>query len=309
MAGIDFKALKNARKAIEDKVEDNVPEELESTYTNVWGGNKEKVMYIEVTRLVPFTDSEGNTQPYKLNEQKVAQIKASAEDIGIVEPLRVRKKDDIYEVLSGHHRLEAAKELGQLSVPCIVGDYDDETAYKVLSECNIQRDKILPSEYGKIFSRYMKLREENEDLTVEEIAKKFNVSRKTIYRYTTLNTFIDELQELVDSGVVNIHAVECLKDLGNDEQKALAEVLTAEKIKLTVPLAKKIKKAADEQTLDHDEIISVLTEKENTPSYVYKNKVYSSVSSKFSIKMSESELDELTERLLEEYFSAKSENN
>ena len=114
MAKIDFTALKNSRKAAEDRVEDNIPDELAESYTSVWGSNKEAVIYIETTRLVPFVDAYGNSQPFRLNEKKVAQIAASAKDIGIVTPLTVRAKGDLYEIIAGHHRLAAAKAIGQL---------------------------------------------------------------------------------------------------------------------------------------------------------------------------------------------------
>ena len=302
MGKIDFKAMKNARKAAEDSIPDTTSEELAKTYNDVWGTDRENVIQIEVTRLVPFTDEEGNTQPFKLNPQKVAQIKASAEDVGIIEPLRVRRKGDIYEIISGHHRLAAAKELGQLTVPCLVGDLDDETAYKVLAESNIQRSVTLPSEYAKIFARYMKLRAEK-DLTVEEIAKKFDVSRKTIYRYVALNDLMTEIQELVDSGIINIHAVELLKDMQESEQEALWSALTDNKVRLSVPMAKKLKKASDEALLEYDDIKNIILGIDEKPEY--KNKVYSKVSTKYNISMTEKELDDLTAKLLDEYFAKK----
>ena len=181
MAKIDFTAMKNSRKAVEDQIEDNIPAELEESYTSVWGSNKENIIYIETTRLIPFVDKYGNTQPFKLNEKKVSQIAASAKDIGIVTPLTVRAKGDLYEIIAGHHRLAAAQQIGQLKVPCIVRKYTDEEMYTVLAESNIQRDRTLPSEYGRIFARYMEIRE-SEDLTAEEIAAKFDISKKTICR-------------------------------------------------------------------------------------------------------------------------------
>lgn len=300
MAKIDFKAMKNARKAVEDSVPDTTSEELAKTYSDVWGTDKENVIQIEITRLVPFTDSEGNTQPYKLNPQKVAQIKASAEDVGIIEPLRVRKKGDIYEIISGHHRLAAAKELGQLTVPCLVGEFDDETAYKVLAESNIQRSVTLPSEYAKVFSRYMKLREEK-DMTVEEIGRKFDVSRKTVYRYVALSELTEQVQELVDTGIINIHAVELLKDMLDEEQNALCDVLTEHKERLSVPQAKRLKTASDEDALDREDIERILFQSDTKP--VYKSKIYKTISEKHNITMTEKELDALTAKLLDEYFS------
>lgn len=99
-------------------------------------GKKEKITVIEISRLKPYMDKNGG-QPYKINPKKVEQIAASAMDIGIITPLCVRPKGEIYEVICGHHRLEAAKSLGQISVQCIVKNYSDEEVFKILTESNI----------------------------------------------------------------------------------------------------------------------------------------------------------------------------
>lgn len=307
MANIDFKALKNARKAIEDKVEDNVPEELEASYTSVWGSNKETVTQIEVTRIIPYTDKHGNSQPYTLNNDRVQQIASSAKDIGIVTPLIVRRKGDIYEMISGHHRLEAAKSIGQLTVPCIVKDYSEDEIFKVLSESNIQRDKILPSEYGRIFARYMALRSD-EDTTSKEIAEKFNVSKKTMYRYLDVNKLIEGLQRYTDIGIINIGAVDHIKALSESDQSALCTFLDSQKIKLSVNLAKRVKElasASDGLTAEYL-IEGLFSKKESEAKNKYKNEIYAAVSDKFKINMTEQELDELTTKLLNDYFEAKS---
>ncbi|MCR5021813.1 MULTISPECIES: ParB/RepB/Spo0J family partition protein [Ruminococcus] len=307
MAKIDFKAMKNAQKAVEDKVEDNIPEGLEKSYTDLWSGGKETVIQVDISRLVPYSDENGNEQPFKINQKRVEQIAESAKDIGIVSPLTVISKGDIYQIISGHHRLEAAKLIGQLKVPCIVKNYTEDIVYKAVSESNIQRDKTYPSEYAKIFSKYFKMRDD-EDLTAEEIAKKFGVSRKTIYRYINVEKLIPELQYLVDDEIIKFNAVEYIKGFSEDIQRELYNVLSENKLSLTrvtaIKLRDYINELADEITAD--EILEMLTVPDKPKSKgPYKNKVYCSISEKYGIKMTENELDELTEKLLEQYFSKK----
>lgn len=302
MGKIDFTAMKNSRKAIEEKVEDNIPTELEESYSDVWGG-KEKITTIEISRLKPYRDKNGG-QPYKINPKKVKQIVASAEDIGIITPLRVRPKGDIYEVICGHHRLEAAKALGQISVPCIVRDYSDSEVFKILSESNIQRDRTLPSEYGKIFARYMELRSDDET-TGEEIAAKFDVSRKTMYRYLDVNRLIPELQEMTDTGIINIGAVDYIAKLDVDVQNALYLALDEAKVKLSAALAKRVRSLADSRNglVEVSDIISVLTDKEDKKPM---GSIYENIRKKYKVTISDNELDELTARLLDDYFKSVS---
>lgn len=302
MGKIDFTAMKNSRKAIEDKVEDNIPTELEESYSGVWGG-KEKITTIELSRLKPYMDKNGG-QPYKINPKKVEQIAASAADIGIITPLRVRPKGEIYEVICGHHRLEAAKVLGQISVPCIVKDYSDEEVFKILTESNIQRDKTLPSEYGKIFARYMELRNDDET-TAGEIAAKFDVSKKTMYRYLDVNRLIPELQEMTDTGIINIGAVDYIAKLDTDVQTALYLALGEAKVKLSAALAKRVRSLSDSQNglVEVSDIVAVLTDRENKKAAV---NTYGNIRKKYNVTISDSELDELTARLLDDYFKSVS---
>lgn len=307
MAKIDFTAMKNSRKAAEDKIEDNVPAELEESYTSVWGSNKENIIYIETTRLIPFVDKYGNTQPFKLNEKKVSQIAASAKDIGIVTPLTVRAKGDLYEVIAGHHRLEAAKQIGQLKLPCIVRKYTDEEMYTVLAESNIQRDRTLPSEYGRIFARYMEIRK-SEDLTAEEIAAKFDISKKTMYRYINVHTLISELQEMTDNKTINIAAVDVLAQLSEDEQTAFATVLEEEKIVFSAAMAKQLKALSDnaDGELAEDDI-RILFEHKGSVQKPEKRSISSSVVNKyFNPNTSDEEIEETIAKALKMYFSHKS---
>lgn len=303
MGKIDFTAMKNSRKAIEDKVEDNIPTGLEESYSGVWG-SKEKITTVEISRLKPYMDSNGG-QPYKINPKKVEQIAASAMDIGIITPLRVRPKGDIYEVICGHHRLEAAKSLNQISVPCIIKDYSDEEVFRILSESNIQRDRTLPSEYGKIFARYMGLRNDDET-TAEEIAVKFDVSRKTMYRYLDVNRLIPELQEMTDTGIINIGAVEYIAKLDTDVQNALYQALDKAKVKLSAALAKRVRSLVDDFKGDvtADSIFFTLTNKSEKKS---SSTVYENIRQKYNVDIPDKELDELIAQLLDKHFQSVSQ--
>lgn len=309
MAKIDFTAMKNSRKAAEDQIEDNIPAELEESYTSVWGSNKENIIYIETTRLIPFVDKYGNTQPFKLNEKKVSQIAASAKDIGIVTPLTVRAKGDLYEIIAGHHRLAAAQQIGQLKVPCIVRKYTDEEMYTVLAESNIQRDRTLPSEYGRIFARYMEIRE-SEDLTAEEIAAKFDISKKTMYRYINVNSLISELQDMTDSKIINIGAVDTISQLSEDEQTALAAVLDEEKVTFSAAMAKQLRTLSDnaEGELTEEDIRTLFEHKKAAHKSVQRSISDSVVNRYFMPDASDKEVEDTIAKALELYFNQPHRN-
>ena len=64
-----------------------------------------------------------------MSSRKFAQIKASIQEVGLIEPLSVAKPDiykDDYLLLDGHMRVLALRELGESEAACLIAT-DDET--------------------------------------------------------------------------------------------------------------------------------------------------------------------------------------
>lgn len=305
----DLKQRKQTVQAQEETVPDTVPEELKSSYENIWGQNSRKVMSIEIGRIVPYRNSKGG-QPYRMNEKKISQIAASAADIGIITPLQVREIDGgNYEIISGHHRYEAAKQIGLLKVPCvIVRNMSDEQAFQVVSESNIQRSRILPSEYGKMFSVYMSRKKDN-GMTSDDIFNKFGVSSKTMYRYINIAKMNENIQALFDNRRINTCAIDNIADFTEDAQNALYKALTDTEVILSVEVSKRLKETAEALAEDGidvtaEDFAEILTGRDKVKaSPKYSNKIYENINRKHHLDISEEELDKITSKLLDEYFN------
>lgn len=85
----------------------------------------------------------------QLREDVVERIAAEIERYGFGDEhaLLVRPKDGAYQILSGHHRAEAARRAGVAEVPCWVKDLDDDEAFMQLVLANTQGE-LSPLEYG-----------------------------------------------------------------------------------------------------------------------------------------------------------------
>lgn len=283
---------------------------LANAYTDVWGSSTEKVESLNINQLCHFSDEGGNSQPFRLNENKIKQIISSADDIGIITPLIVRKtSDNKYQIISGHHRYEAAKALEMLTVPCVVRDISDEKAFQIVSESNIQRDKMLPTEYGRIFAEYLKKRNDI-DLTAKEIADKFGISAKTMYRYINVVKLIPKLQTYADEEKLLLAAADIISGFSIGNQESVAEYLERpDSRKITPVIAKQFAKIIDDYGGDDvpaHELANLFRPK---PKPRFKNGVYNKLAERFSFESSEQELDELAERLLAEYFQGREGEN
>jgi hypothetical protein len=93
---------------------------------------------IAVADLVPHPDN----PRLQVREDVVERITAEIgrDGFGHEHALLVRPKDGAYQILSGHHRVEAAKRAALAEVPCWVKDLDDDEAFMQLVLCNEQSE-------------------------------------------------------------------------------------------------------------------------------------------------------------------------
>ncbi len=98
---------------------------------------------INVRDIYPFEN-----HPFKvLEDEKMEELIDSIKVCGILTPVIVRKdKDDLYQMISGHRRLYAAKKAGLEMIPAIVKEMSDDDAIIYMVDSNLQREEILPSE-------------------------------------------------------------------------------------------------------------------------------------------------------------------
>lgn len=111
----------------------------------------EKVMEMDIDRLHDFRD-----HPFKITADiSMVELQESIEKYGILNPLIVRPVlEGYYEIISGHRRKLAAKQLGYKKVPVIIRVMKEDEAVVAMVDWNLQREYISPSE--KAFAYKMK---------------------------------------------------------------------------------------------------------------------------------------------------------
>ena len=166
---------------------------------------------IEVAKIHPFKD-----HPFKvLDDEKMHELVESIMINGVLMPVIVRKTgDDEYEMISGHRRLFAVKQIGLDTIPAIIKDYSDDEAVLVMVDSNLQREEILPSE--KAFAYRMRYDAMKRSIgrpkkysqfgsisqTDIALAEQVGESRVQLHRYLRLTEVIPDICDLVDRKIV-----------------------------------------------------------------------------------------------------------
>jgi ParB family chromosome partitioning protein len=160
------------------------------------------------------------------DEEALEELKASIEQVGILQPIVVRALDhDRYELVMGERRWRAAQTLGRELIPAIVRDTrDDDMLRDALLE-NIHRVDLNPLEEAAAYQQLL----EEFGATHEELAKRIGRSRPQISNTIRLLNLPANVQRRVAAGVLSAGHARALLSLDDEEeQETLAHRIVAE---------------------------------------------------------------------------------
>ena len=131
------------------------------------------------------------------DEEALAALTASVREIGILQPILVRRvSDDQYELIAGERRWRAARRAGLATIPAIVRvASDSESLEQALIE-NLNREELNPLEEAAGYQQLI----EDFDLTHEQLSNRVGKSRVAITNAIRLFQLPPSVQRLVAEG-------------------------------------------------------------------------------------------------------------
>lgn len=129
-------------------------------------------------------------------ENQLTELAQSIQEKGIIQPLIVRQKGDMYEIVAGERRWRAAQMAKLHEVPVILRDYDDTEVLEVAIIENIQRADLNPIEEAAGYRQLM----DKFGHTQEKLAEALGKSRSHIANLMRLLTLPDDVQDLLKDG-------------------------------------------------------------------------------------------------------------
>lgn len=140
-------------------------------------------------------------QPRKsFDEESLQELADSIKEHGLLEPLIVKKTDDLYEIICGERRYRACK-LAQLdTVPCLVRDDLDSKGYAIALIENIQREDLNPLEMAEAFKQML----DECNLNQDELAKTLGKSRSSVANILRLNNLQSNVKKMVAANQIDL---------------------------------------------------------------------------------------------------------
>lgn len=197
-----------------------------------------KEMFLKLSSIEPNRE-----QPrIEFKEESLLELAESMKEYGVLQPLLVQKKGDIYEIIAGERRWRAAKLAGLKEVPVVIREYTKQQSMEIALIENVQREDLNPIEEAKAYQRLM----QEFSLKQEEIAARVAKNRVTITNSMRLLKLDERVQDmLIQNQITGGHARALLSVEDPELQFQLAGKIVAESLsvreveKLVKSLSKK----------------------------------------------------------------------
>ncbi|MAN29091.1 MULTISPECIES: ParB/RepB/Spo0J family partition protein [Mesonia] len=183
--------IKSAKDKNADKVVGNIVElDIES---------------IEVNPFQPRTS---------FNEDALQELATSIRELGVIQPITVRKIDfNKYQLVSGERRYRASKLVGLKTIPSYIRIANDQESLEMALVENIQRQDLDPIEIALSYQRLI----DEIDLTQEQLSDRIGKNRSTIANYLRLLKLDPIIQTGMRDGFLSMGHGRTLINVEDDE--------------------------------------------------------------------------------------------
>ena len=185
------------------------------------------------------------TNPYQprsnFSDENIKELANSIKNLGIVQPITVRKiGDNKFQLIAGERRLRASKKIGLKAIPSFIKNSNDEEMLEIALVENIQRKDLDPIEIALSLKRLI----DEVSLTQEQLSKKLGKKRSTISNYIRLLRLDPVIQTGIRDGFLSMghgRSIINIEDK-NVQLKVYKEIIKKElSVRKTETLVRKIK--------------------------------------------------------------------
>ena len=202
-----------------------------------------------------------DVNPYQprtyFDEEALRELASSIKELGVIQPITVRKLEgNQFQLVSGERRFRASKLIGNKTVPAYIRIANDQEMLEMALVENIQRKNLDPIEVALSYQRLI----DEIQLTQEELSTRVGKKRSTVTNYLRLLKLDPILQTGMRDGFISMgHGRAMINVENTEDQLAIYEKILREKLSVrqTEDLVKSLKSGK-----------TSTTKKKQVPSYI-----------------------------------------
>lgn len=140
------------------------------------------------------------TQPRTyFDENALQELAQSIKNLGVIQPITLRKDGDKFEIISGERRYRASKIAGLTSIPAYIRLVNDQELLEMALVENIQREDLDAIEVALTYQRLL----DEIGLTQENLSQRVGKERSTITNSIRLLRLNPDVQNAIRSGGIS----------------------------------------------------------------------------------------------------------
>ena len=231
-----------------------------------------------------------DVNPYQprtyFDEEALRELASSIRELGVIQPITVRKLEgNKFQLVSGERRFRASKLIGNATIPAYIRLANDQEMLEMALVENIQRKNLDPIEVALSYQRLI----DEIQLTQEELSTRVGKKRSTVTNYLRLLKLDPILQTGMRDGFISMGHGRAMINVDNTEdQLAIYEKVLREKLSVrqTEDLVKSLKTGAIAKPKKKTVIPSFVKESKKEISEFFGHKIDISVASNGKGKIS-----------------------
>jgi len=160
----------------------------------------------------------------EFDETALQELSDSISEIGIIQPITLRKlSDEEYQIIAGERRYRASLKAGLSTIPAYIRTADDENVMEMALIENIQREDLNSVEIALAYQHLI----EQYDLTQERLSERVGKKRTTIANYLRLLKLPASIQMAIQNRQIDMGHARALITLADPklQVKVFDEIL------------------------------------------------------------------------------------
>jgi len=211
---------------------------LKDTSSNV------KDNYDVVGNIIEVALETIQVNPYQprtyFDEDSLSELATSIRELGVIQPITVRKLGDTYQLVSGERRFRASKLIGNKTIPAFIRTANDQEMLEMALVENIQRKNLDPIEIALSYQRLI----DEIQLTQENLSARVGKKRSTVANYLRLLKLDPILQTGMRDGFISMgHGRALINVSDSNDQLSIYKKILKDKLSVrqTEELVKNLK--------------------------------------------------------------------
>ena len=172
--------------------------------------SKQKITEVDLSLI----DEPRDPARMEIDPSYILELAQSIDEQGLLQPILLRPDGERYEIVAGHCRFLAHRQLGLSSVRAIVRSMSDQQAALARATENLGRFDLTPIEEATTYVQLI----EGHGMTVDQVAKQVGKSTTLIKRRMDLLRMPAQLQKAVHSKAISVSVAEELWAIRDETQ-------------------------------------------------------------------------------------------